>query len=819
MFRRLGLFIIMPIVLVTALAAGVSAFLNHGKFARTLADVESARFALIAKGVKAGIEANLNLGLSLPGLGVAPQIIERERAMVAGAATVVVFGGDRAVLFASDQDIGFDRAPEAWAREAEWSVAFGDRRVVGMPLVNAFGTVVGGVAVLYPGDARDHAQSDMAWRLTAAAAASAAATAVLSLLALAVLLRRRAAPAAPRIRAIFVTTVAATLIAQIGMAVHAWTLFETKLTPELERKAEVIALSVGAKLTKALDIGIPFDALEGCEDYFAEIRRANPDIAFIALARADGGVARVEGLPPETASTLLSAVRPTRAGDGASWRRLPSSGVDVQQVVSVRIRPGDHASPILHVGLKQGFLSSKIAEIHLDIIVVLAISLMVALEVMRHAAANWLDSRGNMDRPAGAAPREGAFRPAMRVRLLTFLFMFAEQLSRPFLPVFADGLLPADMAARALWAGAPISAFMLAAALSMPVLAPWSDRVGRRRSFLTGALVAAAGLGGAALCFGIADFIVWRVVTALGYAMMFVACQGFVIDGTGEKDRAQGVATFVGAIMVSELCAPGIGGILADRIGERSVFAVGAAVMAGAAFVGASVMTARRGAAPVAATGAGGMFAAVRDPRFAILMLTAAVPAKLALTAFMFYLVPVGLAALGNSQAEIGRIAMLYAVPSVVAAALFARLADRMGCNGLMVGLGGMITGAGFLPILFWPDERALVVGIVALGLGQAMSISPQLAMATQIRGDAVARHGAGSVLGVYRLIERLGAASGPLVAGILTALFGPMEAAGVLGAAIFVSAVAFSVAFLVLGTRPEEELDVGAAVHQGTSP
>lgn len=300
---------------------------------------------------------------------------------------------------------------------------------------------------------------------------------------------------------------------------------------------------------------------------------------------------------------------------------------------------------------------------------------------------------------------------------------------------------------------------------------------------------------------------------------MFVAGQGFVIDNTGERDRAQGAATFVGAIMVSELCAPGIGGILADRIGERPVFAVGAAIMVLAALVGVSALAGcGSGAAPPPAGARPPLLAAMREPRFVLLMLTAAVPAKLALTAFLFYLVPVGLGALGNSQAEIGRIAMLYAVPSVAAGALLARLADRTGCHGLMVGLGGSITGAGFLPVLFWPDERAMVIGVVALGLGQAMSISPQLAMATRICAEAVARHGAGSVLGVYRLIERLGAAAGPLIAGGLTAAFGPMEAAGLLGAAVFASAVAFSAAFLVLGVRPEDEIDLGPHSHRQVS-
>ena len=187
--------------------------------------------------------------------------------------------------------------------------------------------------------------------------------------------------------------------------------------------------------------------------------------------------------------------------------------------------------------------------------------------------------------------------------------------------------------------------------------------------------------------------------------------------------------------------------------------------------------------------------------------MTAVVPTKLALTSFMFFAVPVALAALGSDPAEIGRIAMLYAVPSLLSATAFARFADRHRVNGLMVATGLMLTGAGFLPVVFFPGKEAISFGVVALGIGQAMSISPQLALATELCRDTVARHGGGSVLGVYRLIERAGAALGALVAAGLAAWLGPVETLGVLGAALVACGVAFGVSFLVLGTRPEDDV------------
>lgn len=675
------------------------------------------------------------------------------------------------------------------------------------------------------------------------------------------------------IRAIFLYTLAVILVAQAGMALYAWTLFGRSLTPELERKTEAIALSIGNKLSTALELGIPFEALEGTEEYFAEVLGRNRDIAFIALTSPDGTVVHTAGQAADKVALALRAAkgRAVAVPGKASWADVADDDQpEISQIVSVRLGPGDISPGALHIGAQRDFLDAKVSEIQIDILVVLAISLMIVFESMRfimathllvplaefnkqieriqrgdfsrritargylesiagilngyvatiNAAASELSRRAGARRsallsevnerfvPGTAASSAQLLRPVNQVRLITFLFMFGEQLSRPFLPVFASGLMPGGTAGNTIWAGLPISAFMLTVALSMPLLISWSDKAGRRQSFTAGAVCAAVGLVGAAFCFGIGDFILWRIVTAVGYALMFVACQGFVIDNTTESDRAGGIAAFVGAIMVSELCAPGIGGILSDRLGERAVFAIGAGVMLLAAAIGTTILTGKPALLAASVTPVSGRlrFTAMRNPRFVVLLLAAAIPAKFALTAFMFYIVPVGLASLDISKAEIGRVAMLYAIPSIVAASVFARFADRFGWSGLMVGLGGMIGGAGFLPLLFWPNEMAVVIGVVALGLGQAMSISPQLSLVTQTCSAEIKEGGAGGVLGTYRLVERIGAALGPIVAGALTAQLGPLEAAGVLGMMTFACAVLFSVAFLVLGVRVEDE-------------
>ena len=62
---------------------------------------------------------------------------------------------------------------------------------------------------------------------------------------------------------------------------------------------------------------------------------------------------------------------------------------------------------------------------------------------------------------------------------------------------------------------------------------------------------------------------------------------------------------------------------------------------------------------------------------------------------------------------------------------------------------------------------------MVLVGAGQAMSISAQAALVSEHCGRSIAELGEGAVYGVYRLLERLGNAAGPLLAAGLVMAYG----------------------------------------------
>ncbi|GEO81290.1 MFS transporter [Pararhodospirillum oryzae] len=392
-------------------------------------------------------------------------------------------------------------------------------------------------------------------------------------------------------------------------------------------------------------------------------------------------------------------------------------------------------------------------------------------------------------------------------RLGAFLFVLAEEITRPFMPVFIRGVAESSGWGQSdLIMGLPMSMFLLVVALSMPGVASASERLGRRRTFIAGAVLSSVGLVGAALGGGFVALLLWRALSGLGYAMTFVACQGHVLDHADPQQRARGVALFVGGITAADICGPAIGGMLATRLGFEAVLGIGGALAAGAALLGVWALRGQGALRPAPKAPRGTMFKLLGNGRFVVLLLCTAVPAKLLLSGALFFLVPLIATQEGASAGEVGRLVMVYGLASFLLATPFARQADRWGLHGLAVGVGALIAGLGLIPMVFDAGMPGVILAVVGLGVGQALSISPQLALVMRVCEDEVTRYGQAPVVGLYRLAERLGGALGPVGASALAAVLGYGGAMATLGAGAVVAAVVFCVVFLILGARPHPD-------------
>jgi predicted MFS family arabinose efflux permease len=403
------------------------------------------------------------------------------------------------------------------------------------------------------------------------------------------------------------------------------------------------------------------------------------------------------------------------------------------------------------------------------------------------------------------------------IRIALFLFMMAEELSRSFLPLYVRDLYtPVAGLSETLVMGLPIGLFMLLVALFTPFAGAWADRFGCRRTLLLGTLPAVAGFVGTAFAQTLVELLLWRGACALGYAVMFIAAQGFIARHTGRQDRARGMAQFVAAVIVAGLCGAPIGGMLADHFGYRATFLVSALLaMAAVAAVATLLPAERPEQAERRAVTLRDYALLLANPRFVALLAFSSIPTKLMLTGYLFYLVPVYLHGLGETPAAIGRVMMCYGLLIVLLGPWVSRAADRTGRHALFAGIGGLIGGTGTLLVLQQPGVAAVLAGVAALGVAHALNNATQLALVPELARAECARIGRTSVFAVYRLLERGGSVLGPLLAAALADRFGPQTALGALGLLGLVSGLAFCAVFLLTADASAGDRETAAGIAE----
>jgi MFS family permease/HAMP domain-containing protein len=422
------------------------------------------------------------------------------------------------------------------------------------------------------------------------------------------------------------------------------------------------------------------------------------------------------------------------------------------------------------------------------------------------AVSAWQDLQKRYRFGSGAAVPVEDVGAMARIRAPLFTFILAEELSRSFLPAYVNQLIvPVPGISAQVVIGLPIVLFMLIVAIGQPFLGAWSERVGRRKAMLVGACIGTAGFVATALAHNLLDLLVWRSLCAVGYAIVFVAAQGYILDHARPQERAQGFALFIGAIMVATICGPPIGGILADNIGNRMTFGISAvlcalSILAIRMLPVADGLSLRRPERPPTMADFGRLLLNVR---FMVLTGLAAMPAKIILTGFCFYLVPLYIVSIGSTQAMAGRMLMVYAVMMVLIVPFAAKFTDRGARRETLVALGLLISGAGGMLLLTSGNFLIVFAVVLCLGLGQALSIASQSALVAELCKEEIERYGDGSVYGVYRMLERLGNALGPLIAGILVVRQGYEGAFVAISGLVLVCGILFALSIALIRRTP----------------
>jgi Na+/melibiose symporter-like transporter len=167
--------------------------------------------------------------------------------------------------------------------------------------------------------------------------------------------------------------------------------------------------------------------------------------------------------------------------------------------------------------------------------------------------------------------------------------------------------------------------------------------------------------------------------------------------------------------------------------------------------------------------------------------------------------------ALGNDQAAIGRMLMIYPLVMVLLVPMFASVAGKVHRRAALVTGGGLVAGMGALLMTIGAESiYVIALMLLMLGVGQAMSITAQSALVGEYGSHLDGRVNESSLYGIFRLIERIGNALGPAIGGVLLGLYGFASAAILIGACVAAGAIVFGLTVATRGSAGDAASPAG---------
>jgi MFS family permease len=356
----------------------------------------------------------------------------------------------------------------------------------------------------------------------------------------------------------------------------------------------------------------------------------------------------------------------------------------------------------------------------------------------------------------------------------------------------------------------PIVVWLTIVGLAAPFSGQWSKRFGSRKIFLFGLIPSVLGFLGCSMAQTILEFVLWRGATGLGYAMITIACQDYLLGKNVAGSRNVNIASFVGIVITATMCGTAIGGILAARVGYQATFLIAAGLMIFAGFAGYQMLSQDAATGAETAEKNPGGFRGVqiifKNRRFLVFLFCIAIPTNILMAAYLWYLVPLYLFDLGATTAEIGRTMMIYYLLIIGIGEAVSKKVNTMNGLTLLVGLGSLLSGIGLVAFHQWYDFWAVVLSVAFLGLSHALIKAPQIALSLEICKTEVHTAGHNIVLGSLRVLERFGSIIGLIAGALMIDYYGYQSTIGIAGISVCVASLIFILFFLIMRNNNPNE-------------
>ncbi len=346
-----------------------------------------------------------------------------------------------------------------------------------------------------------------------------------------------------------------------------------------------------------------------------------------------------------------------------------------------------------------------------------------------------------------------------------FIFFCAYDLVMSFIPLVANKL-PSDILpiSESLQRALPISAEACFATMAVLVSGALNRRFGWKKLMLLSVLSAMLGSILAYASFDVALFIVSRALSGFGMGMMLIAAQFCVVENT--EHRLSGLSGIYAALFAGAICGSAGGGMLYDLFDYHVLFMLSAVIMGVVILILSYLKSNKVNCAKEIEKKRASAWREYLRPSFLIPALLVGLPAGIVLTGFLYLLVPTIMKNLGVSQADIGRLFMLYGLCFVFLGPYLANLASKFQSQRIFVILIGLTGGGAILCASFFPSYTGFLLAVFLVGISQCLISSSMLEYILAL--PSMQKLDKAMTSSAYRMCERSGQIIGPMLCSML---------------------------------------------------
>ncbi len=392
--------------------------------------------------------------------------------------------------------------------------------------------------------------------------------------------------------------------------------------PELAARTNLIGAVANKNVQRAVTAGVPLTNLVGAENYFGDLLQHFPEVSYFGIATGR--------IVYEAGTRQKSVFAPARSRKDVPTFPINADGKQIGYVI-IEANPEFFAlqfrgmlldfgviilvvlllayqimtvvisrsftDPFMRLqflaGLQAaGDFSSVIAAKGLTAIDRLSAKLSQHAVELHHAfakAASGLSAGRDLVQLTGLErqfrlrrwrPDQLQFSYLNDIRLPLFLFAAADELPLAFFPLFTRA---ADNPLTWLDPGVVISlalaGYLIAIVFGSPLARPLAERFGHRRLILFAVAPTLLAHIGLYFSTNVIEIVLFRTITGFGYAVVALSCQDYVLDAVSRKDRNRSLGLFTAAFISGVFAGAALGGVLADRLGQDTVFAVSAGLV------------------------------------------------------------------------------------------------------------------------------------------------------------------------------------------------------------------------------------------------